>query len=322
MKKIWFVLLILIALMLGPSALAAEHHFGLRVGNTNFGDPQVDPTLSSEMELLLRFSPPGCVGEEVTDGSGELICPGSDPLGGPMKDTGELLNDAIHIDEVIDGRRTQIDFRRDFDAAEFEGNFIGFVYEFRRDADSRFSLAVDGGVFSTDATHTLAGNAYVNDPNIDFEDPGDFDSDNHFEDEDIPALITNRLEYSLYYFHISGRYSWTPGKWRLWGGVGIGLWANLWREVVEAEFLNLACLPAVEPGCNPKIEYRESQGDRRTIIPLSASVGATWQFLPHWSVHVESRYLFLAEADVTLFETAASYDIGGNQFMLGFSYKL
>jgi len=322
MKKTRFVLLVLIALMLGPSALAAEHHFGLRVGNTNFDDPSVEPTQSAEMELLLRYSPPGCVGDEVLDGNGDVVCPGDAPLRGLMKDTGDILNDAIHIDELIDGRRTQLDFRRDFDAAEFDGNFIGFVYEFRRDADARFSLAVDAGVFSTDATHTVAGNAYVNDPNTESEDSGDFDNDGHFGDEDIPALITDRMEYSLYYAHVSIRYNWTPGKWRLWGGVGAGLWANLWREVVEAEFINLACQPEIEPGCNPMLEFRESQGDRRTVVPLSASVGATWQFLPHWSVHVESRYLFLADNDVTLFETAAQYDIGGNQFMLGFSYKL
>jgi hypothetical protein len=239
-----------------------------------------------------------------------------------MKDTGDLLNDRVHIDELIDGRRTLMDFRRDFDASEFEGEFIGFIYEFRRDADSRFSLAVDGGVFSTDAMHTLPGNAQVDDPNIANEDPGDYDLDGNTGNEDVPVNVTDRLEYTLYFVHITARYNWTPGKFRLWVGAGTGLWANLWREVVEAEYLNMACLPAVEPGCNPKVEFRESQGDRRTTIPVSASVGVTWQFLPHWSVHLEDRFVFLADSNVTLFESESDYDIGGNQVMLGFSYKL
>ena len=121
---------------------------------------------------------------------------------------------------------------------------------------------------------------------------------------------------------VTARYNWTPGKFRLWVGGGAGLWANLWREVVEAEYVNLTCIPAVEPGCDPKTEFRESQGDRRTIIPLSVSVGVTWQFLPHWSVHLEDRFLFLADSNVTLFESESDYDLGGNQVMLGFSYKL
>ena len=322
MKKAWFVLLVLVALMLGPSALAAEHHFGLRVGNTNFDDPNVDPTLPAELELKTLYRAPGCTGVEVTDASGALVCPEGERIGGFMKDTGELLNDAIHIDELIDGRRTLIDFRRGFEAEEFDGNFIGFVYEFRRDADSRFSLALDAGVFSTDATHTVPGNAFVTDPNVSNEDPGDYDEDGNTMDEDVPVNITDRMEYTLYFAHVTARYNWTPGKFRLWVGGGAGLWANLWREVVEAEYLNLTCLPAVEPGCDPKTEFRESQGDRRTIIPLSVSVGATWQFLPHWSVHIENRFLFLASSNVTLFEAESDYDIGGNQVTLGFSYKL
>ncbi len=322
MKKTGFVLWVLVALMLGPSALAAEHHFGLRVGNTNFDDPNVDPTFSAELELKLRYRAPGCTGVEELDANGQILCTAGERIGGFMKDTGELLNDAIHIDELIDGRRTLLDFRRSFDAEEFDGSFIGFVYEFRRDADSRFSLAVDAGVFSTDATHVVPGNAMVDDPNITVEDPGDYDDDGNTGSEDIPVNITDRMEYSLYFAHITARYSWTPGKFRLWVGGGAGLWANLWREIVEAEYVNLACIPSVDPGCNPKTEFRESQGDRRTIIPLSVSVGATWQFLPHWSVNLESRLLFLADSNVTLFESESDYDIGGNQVMLGFSYKL
>ncbi len=334
MKKTWFVLLVLVALMLGPSALAAEHHFGLRVGNTNFDDPNIEPRLpagfdsldlpySAELALRLRYRAPGCIGVQVpADASEGLICTGEDRRGGPLRDTGELLNDNIHLDELIDGRRTLLDFRRSFDAEEFEGNFIGFVYEFRRDADSRFSLAVDAGIFSTDATHTVPGNANVDDPNIANEDPGDYDKDGNTEAEDIPVNVTDRMEYTLYFAHITARYNWTPGRWRLWLGGGAGLWANLWREIVEAEYLNLTCIPSVEPGCDPRTEFRESRGDRRTIIPVSVSAGVTWQFLPHWSVHIENRLLFLADSNVTMFESESDYDIGGNQIMLGFSYKL
>ena len=168
----------------------------------------------------------------------------------------------------------------------------------------------------------MPGNAHVDDPNISNEDPGDYDEDGNTTAEDIPANITDRLEYTLYFAHVTARYNWTPGRWRLWLGGGAGLWANLWREVVEVEYLNLTCLPSVEPGCDPRTEFRESQGDRRTIIPLSVSAGVTWQFLPHWSVHIENRLLFLADSNVTMFETESSFDIGGNQVMLGFSYKL
>ncbi|TDI12174.1 MAG: hypothetical protein E2P04_06235 [Acidobacteria bacterium] len=322
MKKTGFVLWVLVALMLGPSALAAEHHFGLRVGNTNFDDPNVDPTLPAGLELKLRYRAPGCTGVEELDSNGQILCAAGPRVGGFMKDTGDLLNDAIHIDEIIEGRRTLLDFRRSFEAEEFDGNFIGIFYEFRRDADSRFSLSLDAGVFSTDATHVVPGNAHVDDPNISNEDPGDYDDDGNTEAEDIPVNITDRMEYSLYFAHITARYNWTPGKFRLWVGGGVGLWANLWREIVEAEYVNLACIPSSEPGCNPKTEFRESQGDRRTILPLSVSVGATWQFLPHWAVNLESRLLFLADSNVTLFESESDYDIGGNQVMLGFSYKL
>ena len=327
MKKIWFVLLVLVALMLSPSALAAEHHFGLRVGNNNFDDPEQEPyglqvngfhASNAEGELRLRYLPPGCTADNLLPPG----CPGAPRQGGRMKPSGQILNDSIHIDELIDGRRTEIDFRRDFDASEFEGEFIGFIYEFRRDADSHYSLAVDAGVFSSDATHAVPGNAFVNDPNVSDEDPGDYDNDGNTKAEDIPTSVTDRLEYTLYYAHVTGRYNWTPGKWRLWVGAGAGLWANLWREVVEAEYLDLTCTQPVTTGCNSKIEFRQSSGDRRTIIPLSASVGATWQFLPHWSVHVESRYLLLADSNSVLFETKSDFDIGGNQVILGFSYKL
>lgn len=323
MKKTSFVLLVVAVLMLGSSALAAEHHFGLRVGNTNFDDPEVEPGMLPEEELRFRFVPPGCTaGSDVPAG-----CPGGLRVSDkPMEETGQLLNDALHIDELIDGRRTRIDFRRDFDPEEFEGEFIGFVYEFRRDADSRFSLVLDAGVFSSDATHTVPGNAFIDDELNTQEDPSDFDNDGNFGAEDVPAIVTDRLEYTLYYVHATARYNWTPGKWRLWVGAGAGLWANLWREVVEVEYQNLVVCTDLAPGpdCNPdsKIVFRMSEGDRRTSIPLSVSVGATWQFLPHWSVHLENRFLFLADSNSVLFQTESDFDIGKNQLILGFSYKL
>jgi hypothetical protein len=317
MKKTCFVLTAAVAVLLSPSVLAAEHHFGLRVGNTNFEDDEREPSLPAGVELQLRYIPPGCMGPNNPVG-----CPEVSGLGGQMDKTKNLLNDGIHLDELIDGRRTLLDFRRDFDAEEFDGTFIGFHYEFRRDAESHWSLAVDGGVYSTDATHVFAGNAYVDDPINSSEDPGDYDNDGNTGAEDIPANITDRLEYTVYFANVQARYNWTPGRWRLWVGAGAGLWANLWREVIEAEYLNIICNPISDSTCNPQTEYSESDGDRRTIIPLSAAFGATWQFLPHWSVHIENRFLFLADSNVTMFQTQSEYDIGGNQVILGFSYKL
>ena len=60
MKKTWLVLPLLL-LIFGPAALGQEHQFGLRVGNTVFGDADSSPAMSVEEELLsLNYVPAGC----------------------------------------------------------------------------------------------------------------------------------------------------------------------------------------------------------------------------------------------------------------------
>ena len=86
--------------------------------------------------------------------------------------------------------------------------------------------------------------------------------------------------------------------------------------------MNVFCEKGRDPSCSSQQTYKESQGDRRTIIPASASVGAQFQFLNHWAVYIESRYLFNASINLNLFRSDSEYDFSGNQFIVGINYKL
>lgn len=328
MKRIPLLAFLLLAIVGGPSSLrAAEHSFGLRVGGLQFPDPTESPMLGTAEELSTFFFPPGCpTFIDVTKGG--VLPPGCPPVpnipgistadlpqGGPLPFTFQLLNDAVHIDRPVNAIRTILDFRRSFESEEFSTNFVEADYEWRRDTEAHFSLNINFGVFATEAEHIVPGNArhpFAGDPlNYDMDDVSGPSAT-----EDIPAQILDRLEFTIYYLHVTPRYNFTTGKARLYAGVGFGLWANLWREVVEAEFQNIFT------AADDRAFFRESAGDRRTIIPFSISVGVTYQFLPHWSFNVEDRFLFNADTNVNFFMHDSAYEISGNQVLLGFSYHL
>lgn len=210
-------------------------------------------------------------------------------------------------------------FSRDLDSAEYSGSFVEGFYEWRRDTDAHFSLAVSGGVFARDATHVETGLVEVPETR-----GGDTAPDTRL----LSSPVTSTLEYTLYFVHVSPRYNFTTGKVRAWVGGGAGLWANFWREVVDVEYTDIfSCDPGVPPdfalnNCTSTLQFRESEGDRRTILPISVSAGLTVQFLPHWSFYLEDRFLFGGDSSLTLFRDDSEFSMGGNQVILGFSYRL
>jgi opacity protein-like surface antigen len=233
-----------------------------------------------------------------------------------------ILTDRI----VLDRRPTVIiNYRREFESSDLDGTFIEGSYEWRRDTDAHLSLALSGGVYSQSAVQTVPGTALVNDargsggqwlvgvePNTSFRN-------------------LNTLDYTIYYFHLSPRWNFTTGKVRFWLGAGVGLWANLWREVVDTHYTDVFSCERIEPGlgaspylqnCTSEIHYRESDGNRRSSLPFSGSAGLTYQFLAHWSLNVEDRYIFNTKGTINLFRIDSETSIDGNQIILGFAYKL
>ena len=220
-----------------------------------------------------------------------------------------LLTDSILI------RRPQfkeLTYTRDFDASGFDGNLYEIYYEWRRDTDAHFSLAITGGWYGQDQSETVPGVVIVEDARVDGQ-------------VTIPATVQNDLNFTMYYANVEGRYNFTTRKVRFFLGMGAGLWANIWNEVVNAEYPDIFdnCAPGTDPIlCPETTTFRESDGNRRTVVPLSGAAGLVWQFLPHWSVNVEARYLFNGGTNVTLFRLSSDYDITGPQYLLGFSYRL
>ena len=210
-------------------------------------------------------------------------------------------------------------FERDMDSADYSGPFLQFGYEWRRDTDSHFSLSVNAGLFSANVTETVPGLAVVPETRGGAGAP---------PERFLSAAVTNTLDYTLYFVHVTPKYNFTTGKVRFWVGAGAGLWANFWREVIDMEFIDIfSCDPGVIPdfilnNCTGTTRFRESEGDRRTILPITASAGLTVQFLPHWTFFLEDRYLFAADSSLTLFRDDSNYSIGGNQIIIGFGYRL
>jgi len=234
-----------------------------------------------------------------------------------------VLNGAIRLD-----RRPAvvIDYQRDFESGDFDGNLLEGTYEWRRDTDAHVSMMVSGGIYSESAMHTVVGNAIVSDfrgsnGRVDWGDGG--------RGGLLPTSTLNTLEYTIYYFHLTPRWNFTTGKARFWVGGGLGLWANLWREVSDSTYVDIFSCDRADIGtvpilanCQSTTQFRESDGNRRTVVPLSASAGFTYQFLQHWSFNVEDRYMFNGMGSVTLFRVDSKFDISGNQVLVGFAYKL
>jgi opacity protein-like surface antigen len=326
MKKHWLFLLLL-GLALVPDPLwAGEHRFGLNAGTLPFNEPTTSALLPADVELRLRYFPPGCPFSVSSPAQLPAGCPpvpniagAVRPPGGIMDPTGQLLNDSVHLDRPVEGVRTLFDHRRDFQASDFSGAFPEINYEWRRDVDAHFALEVAFGWYSAKSTRTAAGNAGVK------GDPFDFDGDGVSGTEvveDVPTKVNNTLEWTLYFVHVTPKYYFTTGKIRVFVGGGLGLWANLWNESLRYEYLNVFCKTDTDPSCGSQQSYKESEGERRTIVPASVSVGAQFQFLNHWAVYIESRYLFNASTNLNLFRSDSVYDFSGNQFIVGINYKL
>ena len=216
--------------------------------------------------------------------------------------------------------RETVDFATvtDFDSADFNRPLLEFYYEWRRDTDAHLAFGVSAGYGAADAMETGTG--------VIFQplDPFDYDRDGNTGAETVPAVVTSTLEHTIYYIHITPKYYFTTGKARFFLGGGLGLWANLWRQVLDATFVDIfACAPPPNPvNCPLNDQFRESDGNRRTVVPISISAGATFQFSPHWSVNIEDRYLFSGGSSTNLFRVESEYDISGNQIFIGFSYSL
>jgi hypothetical protein len=219
-----------------------------------------------------------------------------------------VLTDAV----VLDRRPlVVIGYQRDFSSGDFDGTLLEGTYEWRRDTDAHVSMIVSGGIYSETAMETVPGIAQV----VDRRGRGS----TWF----LPTDTVNTLEYAIYYFHFSPRWNFTTGKARFWVGGGLGLWANLWREVNDSTYLDVfSCdriedpnpsVPPILVNCTANSQYRESDGNRRTVLPLSASAGFTYQFLPHWSFSLEDRFLFNGQGSTTLFRVDSDFDITGSQ---------
>jgi len=228
-----------------------------------------------------------------------------------------VLTDAVRLD-----RRplVVIDYQRDFSSGDFDGTLLEGTYEWRRDTDAHVSMIVSGGYYSETAVQTVEGTAVVADPRGSGQPPNWF----------LPANTVNTLEYTIYYFHFSPRWNFTTGKARFWVGGGLGLWANLWRVVNDSTYVDIFSCDRIEPipgsptlaNCTGTSQYRESDGNRRTVVPLSVSAGFTYQFLPHWSFSLEDRFMFNGVGSNTLFRVDSDFDITGNQILVGVAYKL
>lgn len=230
-----------------------------------------------------------------------------------------ILGDAVQLDR----RPTVvIDYNRTFESGDFDGVFIEGTYEWRRDTDAHVSVFVGGGVYSESATRITGGTAEVTDSR------GSGGTWLVGQEPNTSFANTNTLEYAIYYFHFSPRWNFTTGKARFWVGAGLGLWANMWREVVDARYTDVFSCDRIEnpsprlENCKSEVQYRESDGNRRSTVPLSASAGFTYQFLPHWSLNIEDRYVFNATGSINLFRTDSSFEITGNEILFGFAYKL
>jgi hypothetical protein len=227
-----------------------------------------------------------------------------------------VLTDVIFLD-----RRPVVilAYQRDFPSGDFDGTLLEGTYEWRRDTDAHLSMVISGGLYSESSVQTVTGITLVNDPR------GTALPREWFLD----TQTVNTLEYTIYYFHFSPRWNFTTGKARFWVGGGLGLWANLWREVNDSTYVDIFSCDRIEnppptrlENCTGTSNYRESDGNRRTVLPLSLSAGFTYQFLPHWSFSVEDRFLFNGSGSNTLFRTDSDFDITGNQILVGFAYKL
>jgi len=228
-----------------------------------------------------------------------------------------VLTDPVHMD-----RRplVVIDYTRDFASGDFDGTLLEATYEWRRDTDAHVSMIVSGGYYTESAMHTLPGTAIVTDKR----------GSGLPSEWILPTSTINTLEYTIYYFHFSPRWNFTTGKARFWVGGGLGLWANLWREVSDSTYVDVFSCDRVGPAmgmqtlenCTGTSQYRESDGNRRTVLPLSLSAGFTYQFLPHWSFSIEDRYLFNGQGSNNLFRQDSDFDLTGNQILVGVAYKL
>jgi len=266
--------------------------------------------------LSVAASPLPGAEEESRIGVRATFLPGAESL---------VLTGSVHLD-----RRpvTDLSYSRRFESSDFDGWVLEGIYEWRPYGDSPLAVSVSAGFYSESATVVTPGSARVTDkrgasgevtfvvglqPNTSFSN-------------------ANTLEQTIYYVHLTPRWSFPAGRVRFFLGGGIGLWANLWREVADATYTDIfSCdrepltRPPLRPAltnCTAFTSYRESDGFRRTVLPLSVSGGLTYQFLPHWSFEVEDRYLFHASGAVTLFGTTSSFEIAGNQILFGVAYRL
>jgi opacity protein-like surface antigen len=233
--------------------------------------------------------------------------------------TFNFTRSAVFSDTVAVIREPLVDllvYTRDFDPDDFSGTAWEFYYTWRRDTDAHFELGISAGVFGKDVTETVPGLVVV-------PDPGDFNNNGSMQ-ELVVGSVENTLEYTLYYVNVTPMYNFTTGKFRFYVGGGLGLWANLWREVFNTTFVNIfTCSdPDNFTGCLENSNLRESAGNRRTILPLTASAGFTYRFRPHWSFNIEDRYVTNAESTVKVFRGEASYSIEQNQVLVGFTYTL
>lgn len=227
---------------------------------------------------------------------------------------GDIFHDFISIERPDTSPEVTLNlsFRRDFDPDDFSGTVYEFLYTFRRDEDAHFQMDLSAGLYKSDVTSLTSGTVRK------------FDPRGSGTTRFLPANISDTLEYTLYYVQVVPTWQFTTGKFRFFVGGGLGLWANLFREVLEADYPDIfTCSDLSDYStCTGRDQFRESQGNRRTSVPINVSAGFFYQFLPHWSFNVEDRYVFNAESSVNLWREDSTFDVGQNQVFIGFSYRL